>query len=204
MLLEEARGDVEVVDGCDGGGVLHGAVGEPDLDDAKVFLGRDGDAVEQGVVLLLEEEALAADREEQVSPDGVHVLEVDFEGEASPVSVARVFPLRRDSRAHDKEHALFDKVFVHQLGKEHDFFGEGDTLLNHVVALEAPGLLEGQVEVVVPLAHERVLQEKGRRVPTTIRRRRRPYFCDPPRRLLRHVGYRLACLLARLLARFGG
>ena len=174
MLLEEARDDVEVVDGRDGGWVLHGAVGEPDLDDAKVFLGRDGDAVEQGVVLLVQEEALAADREEQVSPDGVDVLEVDFEGEAPPVSVARVLPLRRDARTHDEEHALLDEVFVHELGDKDHFLGKCDALLNHVVALQAPGLLEGQVEVVVPRAHERVLQE-GRRVTitttTTIRRR---------------------------------
>ncbi len=110
MLFEGDAVFGQIGDVDEGAAVLQFDAACPNLKNAKILLGADGDAVDEFVVLGVGAKRFAAQRVEQLSPDLRHKLVGDLVGEEPAVAVLGIFPHGGDARAHYEQHAILDNV----------------------------------------------------------------------------------------------
>ncbi len=109
----------------DHGRILMVAVAHPDLQDAKPLFGRDGDAGEglnEGVMATHD---IAHDGVRHFAPGVGHRFVGHFVRKIATHDVLRVFVARRNSLAHEEQHAIFDEI-----GRQR--FHQGNRLFHRV------------------------------------------------------------------------
>ena len=98
-------------------GVLEIAIAHPYFDNTEPPFRRNRDAVDPVHVGRVGREGIPAQQIGEAAPHRNDRFIGDLVGKASALAVLRVFPHGRDTRAHHKQHAIFDDIvgerFVH-------------------------------------------------------------------------------------------
>ncbi len=88
--------------------ILKLAIGQPDLDDAKVLFGRNSDAINILFKFLVFGQDFAHQRIGQCAPYRRHGFITHFIRETTPVSIFRILPHGLNTLSHEEEHAVVD------------------------------------------------------------------------------------------------